>query len=330
MFLTQGVMNISVEIANCKKCENNVPFFFEIKKQKVMLITASSTIQSSYAPLISVRFLRNLLYSLFGYEGVSEKGFLQFIDDNGIYWTSFNKCYDRYFLRSDDTGKYVMDKFRNNKCGKYFLQREIDALNPKWVIVLGKAVGDAVKTLIKEGTLNIKCDIVYSDYFHKEKDHELINSIRVKISKILGTPFPEESYDANATFTERKDSEVHLFSLSDSIMQIAVQLGAIKGEVPNYENKVEELWLNGFVSVLKIRYYTFFDCWNSIETAIRTFLINQFDPSNENQIDPEFSDKMLGANSFISNFFNNPKNSVIEIDKCLRKLRSRELITTNG
>jgi hypothetical protein len=54
--------SITTEILGCRRCEHANPFFFEIKQQKIMLITASSTLQTNYLPLTHVRFMRNLLY----------------------------------------------------------------------------------------------------------------------------------------------------------------------------------------------------------------------------------------------------------------------------
>lgn len=294
-------MSISKEIAYCDRCKNNIPFFFEIQKQKIMIITGSSTIQSSYAPLITVRFLRNLLYGLFGYEGVSEVGFLRFFNEDGIYWTSYNKCYDSHFLRLKDD-KYAMDRFKNKTCGRYFLQKEIDSLKPRWILVIGDGVVNEVKSLQEGGNLKVSCEISYMDSFHLE-DPKIVQSIREKTAEILNIDLPKDSYDRNDTHTTNNNLEVNLSFQTGSILTSAMKLGTTIRNSSNFENKVEELWTTGFVNDLKSRYYTFIDVWNSIETSLRTFLLKECDPTDNNSMNESLENLVpLGGEDYIDSY----------------------------
>ena len=70
---------VILSISQCVDCPNNAPFFFNINGQKAMIITATGNLQTNYFPLTSVRFVRNLLYSLFGKSGLTEDGFRKLV-----------------------------------------------------------------------------------------------------------------------------------------------------------------------------------------------------------------------------------------------------------
>jgi len=121
---TDKAVQIRNSISKCSSCQNNVPLFFDIMRQKAMIITAAGTLQSTFFPLIMVRFVRNMLYSLFGLNGLTEAGFQKLFNSDGIYWTSFHKCYDRHFFRTVD-GYYAMDAFQSEKCAKDFFNGKL-------------------------------------------------------------------------------------------------------------------------------------------------------------------------------------------------------------
>lgn len=268
---------ITAEILNCGRCENSSPFFFEIKQQRIMLITASSTLQTNYLPLTYVRFMRNLLYYLLGLEGVSEAGLQHFIDDEGIYWTSYNKCYDRAFL-SDIGDGYKMDKFSRYTCGDSFLQKEYNELRPQYVIVMGKATCEAVRLLINKSKLKMTCEADYCDYFYQEPDTELIERIRTRVADILEIPRSPEKFSRVDTKTSATNSKVHLNFQRNVYHSIA---SIFDGEFDEeyFENTVEQYWIQNVVTPLKLRYYKFLEIWSSLENSVNASFMNIYDAS---------------------------------------------------
>lgn len=255
-----------------------------------MLITASSNLQANYLPLTHLRFLRNLLYYLFGLDGVSEDGLIQFIDEEGIYWTSYNKCYDREFYKATGNG-YKMEKLTRTTCGEAFLQREYNEVNPEYVVVMGAATCDAVRRLIEKGKLKIHCPIEYCQYFYLEPDEEKINRIRTRIAELLDTPRVRQKFDPSATKTSATNSKVHLNFQRNIYRDIS---SIFDGECHDVEceNEVEKYWIQNVVTPLRLRYYRFLEIWSSLENSVRASFMNIYEAHKNGNIDySEFSNE---------------------------------------
>jgi len=132
-------------IANCTQCgqSSGTPFFFPMADQEVMLISAVPSLQALYKPLPSIRFFRNICFTLFGDKYLREKTqceklLLEFCDGN-IYWTHYHKCFMPGMV--DYT---VVD----DTCAQQYLLEEIRILKPKLIIVLGEPIQEKVHSLI--------------------------------------------------------------------------------------------------------------------------------------------------------------------------------------
>lgn len=260
-----------------------MPFCFEIKNQRIMLITASSILQANYLPLTHLRFFRNLLYYLFGLEGVSEDGLIQFIDECGIYWTSYNKCYDRKFLKESGQ-RYKMDKFSRPTCGETYLQKEYNEVNPEYVIVMGAATCEAIERLVEKGKFKVHCPIEYCQYFYMEQDEEKINRIRTRIAELLDTPRVMQKFDPAATKTTATNSKVHLNFQMNIYRDIS---SIVDGEFYDVEceNEVEKYWIQKVVTPLRLRYYRFLEIWSSLENSVNASFLNIYEANKKGNID---------------------------------------------
>jgi|GEM_PF-6366541 hypothetical protein len=125
------------KINNCEECKlkyGKKPFFFEMKKQKVMLITACPSIQAMFRPLTSIRFFRTISVALFGDKNISPEYIRAFHDE--IYWTHMHKCYNEEALKSGDFTKIP------NNCMNEYINEEVNLLKPEITIAFGKVVAE--------------------------------------------------------------------------------------------------------------------------------------------------------------------------------------------
>ncbi|MGE5580205.1 MAG: hypothetical protein ACM3WU_09205 [Bacillota bacterium] len=125
---------ITKRIGSCRLCHGGayVPFFFPLKKQPIMLISAMPSVDAMYRPLYSIRFFREVCLALFGYRYLAEepdceKYLLEFCDGN-IYWTHHRKCYDPALDDLSDV---------DDRCATEHLANEVDALRPKIILIVG-------------------------------------------------------------------------------------------------------------------------------------------------------------------------------------------------
>jgi len=166
------------ELSSCKRCGRekygDTPFFFPIKKQKVILLTACPTIQAMFRPLTSVRFFRTLCIALFGDANISPEYIKVFHDR--IYWTHYRKCY--YERAFNGCGFEIL----NDTCFNLYFERELKILKPELIIVLGRPL--AKRLLIKE-LINVGC----SSDLHELSD-QCIKFPKWE-SQVLVTDFPE-------------------------------------------------------------------------------------------------------------------------------------------
>jgi len=132
-------------IRRCNECHSGVytPFYFPMKDQEVMVITAVPSMQAMYKPLTSIRFFRRLCLALFGDKNLREKGscenYLHEFCGGNIYWTHYYKCFSPFLT---DFSKI------SDVCANTYLKKEIHVLNPKQIFVFGDAIREKEAHLV--------------------------------------------------------------------------------------------------------------------------------------------------------------------------------------
>ena len=196
------------EINKCNICKfkyGDTPFFFPMKNQKIMLITACPSIQAMFRPLTSIRFFRTICVALFGDANISPN-YIEAIHDK-IYWTHMHKCYNDEALRNNDFDIVP------TKCMETYIEREVALLEPKIIIAFGRVVAERLfkKELADKGhdDLNIlekKCldcskwnTKVLVTGFPKTGLEERFDDIRNILSKRTGFNFMEQHNHSNRT-----------------------------------------------------------------------------------------------------------------------------------
>jgi len=112
-------------IESCGICEDHKPFHFEMGWQRIMLVSFAPSYAALHRPLYFMLLFRKLCLALFGGSAPSEAFIREFYDPSGnIYWTHYQKCFRREM------------KSGTPACAP-LLVREIEALNPEIVILLG-------------------------------------------------------------------------------------------------------------------------------------------------------------------------------------------------
>jgi hypothetical protein len=172
-----------------------------------------------------------------------------------------------------------MDRFSRYTCGDTFLQKEYNALKPQYVIVMGKATCEAVELLVNKNKLKMTCEIDYCDYVYLEPDIELIERIRTRVADILGIQRPLGKFSREDTKTSATNNKVHLNFQRNVYRNIA---SIFDGEFDEeyFENTVEQYWIQGVVTPLKLRYYKFLEMWSSLENSVNACFMNIYDASN--------------------------------------------------
>ena len=113
------------DIIKCGVCDDHKPFFFEMGKQRIMLISFSPTHATLHRPLYFIQLFRKICLALFGDVSPSERFIKEFYDPEGnIYWTHYQKC----FKRGQEKGAAHCIPL---------LKRELEVLDPDIVILLG-------------------------------------------------------------------------------------------------------------------------------------------------------------------------------------------------
>ena len=161
----EKIKQINKEISQCKYIsEENQPCSRDIsstpfctspaKTQKILLISNSpSNIANSNNTLIGFKntfFRDHILSSFFSdYNKVTAKAdetyFKKFCEkfNQLVYWTHYSKCYPG----KTKTGH----KPTNSKCSDLYLKREIEAVSPDYIILMGN---DAIKFITKDSLIN--------------------------------------------------------------------------------------------------------------------------------------------------------------------------------
>lgn len=161
----EKIKQINKEISQCKYIsEKNQPCSRDIsstpfctspaKTQKILLISNSpSNIANSNTTLIGFKntfFRDHILSSFFSdYNKVTAKAdetyFKKFCEkfNQLVYWTHYSKCYPG----KTKTGH----KPTNSKCSDLYLKREIEAVSPDYIILMGS---NAIKFISKDSLIN--------------------------------------------------------------------------------------------------------------------------------------------------------------------------------
>lgn len=251
-------------IRKCSKCHSGVytPFYFPMKDQEVMVISAAPSMQAMYKPLTSIRFFRRLCLALFGDKYLREKGlcenYLYEFCGGNIYWTHYYKCFSPSltdFTKISDV------------CADIYLKKEIEVLKPKLILVFGDAIREKVKLIVSD-----------------------------EINKCIFKPFPDTG--AEAIFDEvREKIETHLKlvkktglankaiyrSQVNSIQRNEVHL---RFEFAAYEKmfqekllntpleSIEEIWHKNLVVPNIKRYSKLVSAYSFIENQVQVFLLD--------------------------------------------------------
>jgi len=141
---TQKYAELYAHIKNCRKCHGNQPpngarpFHYApepkslTSQTKVMLLTLRPSFQALNRPLVSTRFFRALALSLFGPNPQFTEAIPTYFDVfkcGEVYWTHYHKCYIKQSeIPFEDTP---------TTCFDIFFQRELDAVSPSLLIILG-------------------------------------------------------------------------------------------------------------------------------------------------------------------------------------------------
>lgn len=251
-------------IRKCSKCHSGVyaPFYFPMKEQEVMVISAAPSMQAMYKPLTSIRFFRRLCFALFGDKYLREKErcekYLHEFCGGNIYWTHYYKCFSPSltdFTKISDV------------CANTYLRNEIDALKPKLILVFGDEIREKVK-LIVGANIN-KC--IFKP-FPDTGTEEIFDEVKEKIATHL--KFVKKTGFANKAVYKLQDSniqgnEVHLrfeFAAFEKMYE----------EKPLHTSpeSIEEIWHKNLVVPNMKRYSKLVSAYTFIENQIQVFLLD--------------------------------------------------------
>ena len=196
------------KIYSCRDCDYKYgknPFFFPMKEQKVMLITACPSIQAMFRPLTSIRFFRTICVALFGDANISPE-YIKTLHDE-IYWTHLHKCYNEEALRSGDFTRIP------NKCMDVYIDQEAELLKPEITIAFGKEVAKRLFQLdlkediaIIEGQPKWSSKVFLAD-FPKTGAEKNLDKIRDSLSQMRGFEFMKRHENGNWTTSPDKQRQ---------------------------------------------------------------------------------------------------------------------------
>ena len=269
-------------ISNCRDCNfkyGKIPFFFPMKEQKVMLITACPSIQAMFRPLTSIRFFRTISVALFGDANISPE-YIRALHDE-IYWTHMNKCYNQEALTSGDFNQIPED------CMKVYINEEVRLKQPEIIIAFGKIVAERLfqkelgenKELPKDNCVTCSkwgAKVIISDFPATGTENHL-DTIRNELVKMSGFKFMERHENGNWTVPYKsrhetaKGLQVNLDFEREAIEHLNITL---------HGNSNENSWLKNVVlpnmknceAVARLEFF--------IEDQIRTMLMEVFSHSN--------------------------------------------------
>jgi len=136
--------SLYAQIKECQICHGNQPpnvarpfhyapeFWALTSQTEVMLLTLRPSFQALNRPLVSTRFFRALALSLFGQNPRFTNKITNYFDVfryGEVYWTHYYKCF-----REESE---IPFKDTPSTCFDIFFRRELDAVSPKLLIILG-------------------------------------------------------------------------------------------------------------------------------------------------------------------------------------------------
>ncbi len=257
----KGLMS---NIRNCRKCNSGVytPFFFPMKDQEVMIISAVPSMQAMYKPLTSIRFFRRLCLALFGDKYLREKeqcdNYLREFCGGNIYWTHYYKCF----------APDLKDFFQvSDICAASYLKDEINALQPKQIIVFGDGIREKVRALAGD-----KEQICLFKPFPATGAEQTFDEVREKIKPYL--KFVKKAGFANKARYSTPESalqgnEVHLRFESDAFEKM---FSEHRLDTPT--ESIEEIWHKNLVVPNMKRYIKLVSAYSFIENQIQVFLLD--------------------------------------------------------
>lgn len=266
--MSQTEDRLMCEISSCKRCSHcGTPFHFNLHGQKVMVISAMPSLQAEYKPLPSIRFFRHLCIALFGDKYLREKHVCdayirEFCDKDGnIYWTHYKKCYSAELAGNlaniDDT------------CASVYLKREVQALNPEIIIVLGNEIRDKVARVLR----GCSAEIIYKP-FPQRGDEVIFDEVRSALSsklkyvKKIGFAYNGALLDYSQ---ELEGHAVHLQFEREAFAQLWHP-----DDTPTEGHTFDALWRKNIVVPNTRRSYILMMTYAYCESQIKTLLYDYF------------------------------------------------------
>jgi hypothetical protein len=254
----------------CDYKEGPRPFFFEpspLIKKKVMLITLCPTYQAVYRPLVSTRFFRTLCLALYGSKPQPSSGNLQYNFMQSIYWTHYHKCYIKDAVENyESIPPYCMDKY---------LEKEVIAVDPSLILVLGKPVSTLLSNRgkLKNNTL-FGHHCIRADFPVTGAEEEFVSIrkelVRHGVSGIDTNPVPLEliskiNYHAG-------EVAVHADFEFEGLLKYYDLIKFIKSI---NSNNVDGMWHNQELIPRYIKYSFVSFCYAFMEDQIKTVLLGR-------------------------------------------------------
>lgn len=285
----------SSELAYCT-CRNKQsdPFFFPIRQQRVMLLTACPSLQTVSGSLLTVRFVRQMLYALLGEQGVSDEGLSLLFSKKGIYWTHYNKCYcEQFYHRSRHDGTYLLEALPAECAARYF-ERELELLSKslKLIIVMGRQTCRSAAAYIDafrsaKGDAEKQIEVLEIDYLQSE-DPAKYDELRKKVAAALGRNEPTGHADPSMLDTSKTRMRV---GFDIELAALEAMVTASEGSSSDtsddalVSSKLDKMWMDNVILPQKMRQSILLSAWSSIESAITTFFADALDPVSRKSLD---------------------------------------------
>lgn len=247
-------------IGACRLCHGGayIPFFFPLKKQPIMLVSAMPSVDATYRPLYSIRFFREVCLALFGYrylaeEPECEKYLLEFCDGS-IYWTHHRKCHDPALNDLSNV---------DNRCAAEHLANEVDALRPKIILVVGnESTRRKVRRYVQSDTA-----LVIEKPFPDGKNTAEFDDVRKTIAPYLNHVTIQRTGPGLAGDREVQGLPASL-SFELAALAIAFDWRAIDAD----EGSIESLWYRNIVVPNMQRCAKLVSVFSFIESQIEVLL----------------------------------------------------------
>jgi hypothetical protein len=256
---------VTRRIGACKLCHGGayIPFFFPLKKQPTMLISAMPSVDAMYRPLYSIRFFREVCLALFGYrhladESECEKYLLEFCDGS-IYWTHHRKCFDPALtdLASVD-----------NRCAAEHLAEEVAALKPEIIIIVGtESIRRKVRQYVQSDTA-----LIIEKPFPDGKNTAEFEDVRKMIAPYLRHVTNQGSGHGLLSDCEIQRTKVHGLPASLSFELAALEIAFDWRQMDPDEGSIESLWYRNIVVPDMRRYAKLVSVFSFIESQIEILL----------------------------------------------------------